>query len=571
VAVPFDDLAPSEIDCGNFVDDDGNGRTDCQDPACDGNRSCKEANWCSDGRDNDLNGLVDADDPRCWGLVAAGSLTRFRVRRCASIHGTRLEGAPLAADWSGPVESSPEGLSGPLASGEFRATRVAPSTGARAGSRFSFVIRMSPQATTLGIGLRPWEGAPESRAPTASLRVSREDGSLQAVLAAESETPPIEIARVEPAATVEVHLEMTLEAPFSGADCGRSDPAATCAGLLGRVRVGAGGPWIDLILPDEPPRAGLSPSPAVRLDWLGSGGANSLALVDVDVERLAYDECLSENPPPALAVLREVHAVTGSRDQLCVSGRGRAGLVTIGARLPPERNELPEWRSPSVISADGDYALVTATSDEPAFVLVTQSKLRLETLSIRTSDDCREWGGSRPVELADLPQELGGGEQLDLVAVGVGLEGQLTLWFSVDDVSGLYACQVDRDRGRCAHGRILRPTTAFRRLALPGTTGFQVGSDLLVFNSLRQPGVFVFDEARGPQTVDPILEGSTVPGTFDRFLVQGAMWISNDLLGSSMAGTIRPGWIVYGARAAPHAALRVGLARVELFIDRPPP
>jgi hypothetical protein len=48
-------------ECGNGVDDDGDGLTDCEDTDCDG--TCAED--CADGRDNDGDGLVDCDDGDC--------------------------------------------------------------------------------------------------------------------------------------------------------------------------------------------------------------------------------------------------------------------------------------------------------------------------------------------------------------------------------------------------------------------------------------------------------------------------------------------------------------------------
>ena len=49
--------------CGNGIDDDGNGRTDCEDPACFGDDTCAED--CANGIDDDLDGLTDCSDPDC--------------------------------------------------------------------------------------------------------------------------------------------------------------------------------------------------------------------------------------------------------------------------------------------------------------------------------------------------------------------------------------------------------------------------------------------------------------------------------------------------------------------------
>lgn len=108
-----DGLTCIEADCGNEVDDDGDGLIDCVDPDCDGtcpevcdddrdndgdgeldcaDESCWDAptcveTTCIDGVDNEADGLVDCDDPDCWGLpecpdvlwrVTGGSLALTR-------------------------------------------------------------------------------------------------------------------------------------------------------------------------------------------------------------------------------------------------------------------------------------------------------------------------------------------------------------------------------------------------------------------------------------------------------------------------------------------------------------
>jgi len=52
-----------EHDCGNGIDDDGDGAIDCADGDC--AFSCSYESRCGDGIDNDGNGLVDCDDPDC--------------------------------------------------------------------------------------------------------------------------------------------------------------------------------------------------------------------------------------------------------------------------------------------------------------------------------------------------------------------------------------------------------------------------------------------------------------------------------------------------------------------------
>lgn len=66
--------------CRNGIDDDLNGRTDCDDPSCAG-PACAELSEveCTDGRDDDGDGLPDHLDPACWDHA------RLEPRRCESI------------------------------------------------------------------------------------------------------------------------------------------------------------------------------------------------------------------------------------------------------------------------------------------------------------------------------------------------------------------------------------------------------------------------------------------------------------------------------------------------------
>lgn len=61
---------PSEI-CGDRLDNDSNGLTDCDDPACSGTAACSPpVEICGDGLDNDANGLTDCRDPACLGTAS---------------------------------------------------------------------------------------------------------------------------------------------------------------------------------------------------------------------------------------------------------------------------------------------------------------------------------------------------------------------------------------------------------------------------------------------------------------------------------------------------------------------
>ena len=55
--------------CGNGIDDDCNGLSDCFDKACQSDPSCinRKRETCNNGIDDDGNGLVDCKDPACFG------------------------------------------------------------------------------------------------------------------------------------------------------------------------------------------------------------------------------------------------------------------------------------------------------------------------------------------------------------------------------------------------------------------------------------------------------------------------------------------------------------------------
>ena len=66
---------PTEI-CDSGEDEDGDGRTDCDDPTCWDNTLCGgrgHTEWCNNGRDDNGNGLVDCDDPACAGNRACAT------------------------------------------------------------------------------------------------------------------------------------------------------------------------------------------------------------------------------------------------------------------------------------------------------------------------------------------------------------------------------------------------------------------------------------------------------------------------------------------------------------------
>lgn len=61
------DILEEEV-CGNGIDDDADGDTDCADDDCGAFDECEEFLNCDDGIDNDLDGDTDCDDSECYGV-----------------------------------------------------------------------------------------------------------------------------------------------------------------------------------------------------------------------------------------------------------------------------------------------------------------------------------------------------------------------------------------------------------------------------------------------------------------------------------------------------------------------
>ena len=62
----------SEATCNDGIDNDGDGLTDCADSDCSTAPNCIEA-ICDDGVDNDGDGLADCEDPDCFGVDGCGT------------------------------------------------------------------------------------------------------------------------------------------------------------------------------------------------------------------------------------------------------------------------------------------------------------------------------------------------------------------------------------------------------------------------------------------------------------------------------------------------------------------
>jgi hypothetical protein len=84
--------------CNDGIDNDGDGKIDCQDEDCAKDPACAPAapvEICGDCIDNDGDGLVDYEDPDCCGSTDALTLRRMamRMRPKAGRNTLRLRGA----------------------------------------------------------------------------------------------------------------------------------------------------------------------------------------------------------------------------------------------------------------------------------------------------------------------------------------------------------------------------------------------------------------------------------------------------------------------------------------------
>jgi hypothetical protein len=141
------DTEPTDEDCGDGVDNDQDGLTDCEDEDCldeciedcgdgidndqDGLTDCEDEDCleaciedCTDQTDNDQDGFADCDDDECYGIDGCGGpyqmLMQTRFETLATVMGTELdEWQPnysynIAMMSSGTIEisASPSGWSG---------------------------------------------------------------------------------------------------------------------------------------------------------------------------------------------------------------------------------------------------------------------------------------------------------------------------------------------------------------------------------------------------------------------------------------------------------------------------
>ena len=66
--------------CGNGIDDNGDGKTDCADPTCFSAPFCKTVfEICDNGIDDNADGFTDCADPEC-----AGDASCVKVEICGN-------------------------------------------------------------------------------------------------------------------------------------------------------------------------------------------------------------------------------------------------------------------------------------------------------------------------------------------------------------------------------------------------------------------------------------------------------------------------------------------------------
>ena len=70
--------------CSDGVDNDRNGRLDCEDAVCADAPGCVEV--CGNGLDDDNNGLTDAQDEQCWTAHTSSSRVTARVLGGGDLH-----------------------------------------------------------------------------------------------------------------------------------------------------------------------------------------------------------------------------------------------------------------------------------------------------------------------------------------------------------------------------------------------------------------------------------------------------------------------------------------------------
>ncbi len=222
-------VAPAKELCKNAVDDDCDGKVDCDDPDC---QPCTEAD-CSDGIDNDKDGLIDCEDPDCLpapatcGILTGACVTTVTVQSDNETLSASIGWGIGAADTGRLDTPDTSGLDfTPAAAGPFGATISVPA-GAPPGTQ---VINIAPGGGYNGY-FKATFSLPTSLSPTTRITLSgaaTADDFGRAFLNGHPISPPI---GGSPGATLEfcvddvsLFLPGTNEFLFSDANTGSGCP-----------------------------------------------------------------------------------------------------------------------------------------------------------------------------------------------------------------------------------------------------------------------------------------------------------------------------------------------------------
>jgi hypothetical protein len=140
--------------CADAQDNDGDGRTDCADPACAGDLACAvpPAEVCGNCRDDDGNGLVDVEDPACCGGAAPGALAVAAGKLRTRADGSRLALALALRETTVDPAAAPEVVVQVVpAAGAPLCARIPAAMFARKGKKLRFVDRRRAVGSARGL------------------------------------------------------------------------------------------------------------------------------------------------------------------------------------------------------------------------------------------------------------------------------------------------------------------------------------------------------------------------------------------------------------------------------------
>lgn len=604
------DYAPTEV-CDNGVDDDGDGRADCADTDCLG-EACEEIDGlCDDGIDNDLDAATDAADFGCWFKPR-----RLQVGRCTSVPGTRLDTTTLLRpeQWEGDdVSAEGDALRAPAVTGPFEVRGRSVLLGSEFGEargdpgtelRATLALASGFRHVVLGLSVSPEVPGGISR-PVLLVLDRSAPGELVVGLEVGPDSGGPERRAIPDDAELVIDARLALADPVAPAD----ECPLCAAGTRVDVAIAAGDASVEpvsLYIEGEPAQG---PFPR-RLLLRGDADAGSIALRALEVSRPSEDSCSEALPYRSLDDWQEVHSLTaddadGRRRTLCATGyasasrEGPAGVIVAAGSLDPADltplefgTAVPRWTA-AYRAPTARYGVVghDAQTDRESFILVTQAEAGdRSSLALATSEDCLAWSALAPLTLegftdAVLRDRVGPDEPLALVPIGIGMlpVPSLRLLRSSAERDGALAvlsCAIDVPRRSCVYVETTDTPLLLRSLpgarGLPEATTVAVGNRWAFLDGAAHEGALSLSEYNGTgiesfddgSRVDALLDGSTLPGTFDAYVFQGAMWLASEPeQRPNREFAALPGWVLYTAGAARDAPRHVGAATVRLLLD----